>query len=61
MWRNTLIFRPFIYKIVHSLSQYNVHNNKYQVKYSEFAKHSEARKQLKDNVYAERSKAEKFL
>ena len=28
-----------------------VHNNKYQMKYSKFAKHSEARKQLKDNIY----------
>ena len=38
-----------------------VHNNKYQMKYSKFAKHSEARKQLKDNIYAERSKAENFF
>ena len=38
-----------------------VHNNKYQMKYSIFAKHSEARKQLKDNIYAERSEAENFL
>ena len=30
-----------------------VHNNKYQTKQSEFTKHSEARKQLKDNIYAE--------
>ena len=25
VWKITLIFTPFIYKIVHSLSQYNVH------------------------------------
>ena len=31
------------------------------MKYSKFAKYSEARKQLKDNIYAERSKAENFL
>ena len=28
------------------------------MKYSEFAKHSEARKQLEDNIYAKRSEAE---
>ena len=33
-----------------------VHNNKYQMKYSKFAKHSEARKQLKDNIYENFSK-----
>ena len=38
-----------------------VHNNKYQMKYSEFAKHSEARKQLKNNVYAKPSEAENFF
>ena len=38
-----------------------VHNNKYPMQYSELAKHSEARKQMKDNIYAERSKAENFL
>ena len=38
-----------------------VHNNKYQMKYSKFAKHSEARKQLKDNIYAEWSEAENFF
>ena len=38
-----------------------VHNNKYEIKYSKFAKHSEARKQLKDNVYAKRSEAENFF
>ena len=27
-----------------------VHNNKYHMKYSEFAKHSEARKDVKDNI-----------
>ena len=31
------------------------------MKYSKFAKHSEARKQLKDNIYAERSEAENFF
>ena len=31
------------------------------MKQSEFTKHSEARKQLKDNIYAERSKAEIFF
>ena len=31
------------------------------MKYSEFAKHSEARKQLEDNIYAELSEAENFL
>ena len=31
------------------------------MKYSEFAKQSEARKQLEDNIYAERSEAEIFL
>ena len=36
-----------------------VHNNKYQMKYSEFAKHSEDRK-LEDNINAERSEAENF-
>ena len=30
------------------------------MKYSKFAKHSEARKQLKGNIYAERSEAENF-
>ena len=29
-----------------------VHNNKYQMKYREFVKHSEARKEVKDNIYA---------
>ena len=38
-----------------------VHNNKYKMKYSKFAKHSEARKQLKDNIYAEGSEAENFF
>ena len=38
-----------------------VHNNKYQMKYSEFAKHSEAGKQLNDNIYAEWSEAENFF
>ena len=38
-----------------------VHNNKYQMKYSEFAKHSEDRKQLEDNINAERSEAENFF
>ena len=38
-----------------------VHNNKYQMKYSEFAKNSEARKQLKYNVYAVWSEAENFF
>ena len=38
-----------------------VHNNKYQMEYSEFAKHNEARKQLKDNIYGERSDPEIFL
>ena len=37
-----------------------VHNNKYQTKQSEFTKHSEARKQLKDNIYAEQSEDEFF-
>ena len=67
MWKNTLIFTLFIYKIVHSLSHYNTmykyaHNNKYQMKYIvNFVTHSEARKLLKDNIYAERSKAENFF
>ena len=38
-----------------------VHNNKYEIKYSKFAKHSEARKQLKNNVYAKRSEAKIFF
>ena len=38
-----------------------IHNNKYQMKYSKFAKHSEDRKQLEDNINAERSKAENFF
>ena len=38
-----------------------IHNNKYQMKYSEFAKHSEDRKQLEDNINAERSEAENFF
>ena len=38
-----------------------VHNNKYQLMYSEFAKHSEATKQLEENIYAERSEAEIFF
>ena len=38
-----------------------VHNNKYQMKYSEFAKHSEDRKQLEDNIYAEQSEAKIFF
>ena len=38
-----------------------VHNNKYKMKYSKFAKYSVARKQLKDNIYAEWSKAENFF
>ena len=29
-----------------------VQNNKYQMKYREFVKHSEARKEVKDNIYA---------
>ena len=29
--------------------------------YSEFAKHSEVRKQLEDNIYAEWSEAKNFL
>ena len=33
----------------------------YQIKYSKFAKHSKARKQLKDNIYAKRCKAEIFF
>ena len=38
------------------------HNNKYQMKYIvNFATHSEARKQLKDNIYAELSEAEIFF
>ena len=31
------------------------------MKYSEFAKQGEARKQLKDNIYAEQSEAKIFL
>ena len=31
------------------------------MKYSEFAKYSEARKQLEDNMYAMRSEAENFF
>ena len=31
------------------------------MKYSEFAKHSEARKQQEDNIYAERSEAKNFF
>ena len=31
------------------------------MKYSKNAKHSEARKQLKDNIYAEQSEAENFF
>ena len=31
------------------------------MKYSKFAKHSEARKQLKDNIYAGQSEAEIFF
>ena len=38
-----------------------VHNNKYQMKYREISKHSEARKQLKDNIYAEWGKAGLFF
>ena len=38
-----------------------VHNNKYRMNYSESAKHSEARKQLEDNFYAEWSEAKNFL
>ena len=30
-----------------------IHNNKYQTKYSEFVKHSEARKELEENIYTE--------
>ena len=46
----------------HITIMYNyVHNNKYKMKYSKFAKYSEARKQLKDNSYEERSKAENFF
>ena len=37
-----------------------VHNNKYQMKYREIAKHSEARKELKDNIYAKLSEARFF-
>ena len=32
-----------------------LHNNKYQMKYREIAKYSEARKELKDNIYTEQS------
>ena len=46
----------------HITIMYNyVHNNKYQMKYSKFAKYSEARKQLKDNSYEEWSEAENFF
>ena len=38
-----------------------VHNNKFQMKYRVIAKHSEVRKQLKDKVYAEWSKAGNFF
>ena len=38
-----------------------VHNNKYQMKYSEFAKCSEDRKQLEDDINAEQSEAEIFF
>ena len=31
------------------------------MKYSKFAKYSEARKQLKDNIYAEQSEAENLF
>ena len=31
------------------------------MKYREFAKHSEARKEVKDNIYAERSEAGNFF
>ena len=31
------------------------------MKYSEFAKHSEARKQLEDNIYAKRSETKNFV
>ena len=31
------------------------------MKYSKFVKHSEARKQQEDNIYAERSEAKIFL
>ena len=31
------------------------------MKYSELAKHSETRKQLEDNIYAERSEAKNFF
>ena len=38
-----------------------VHNNKYQMKYREFAKDSKARKEVKDNIYTKRSKAGNFF
>ena len=38
-----------------------VHNNKYQIKYRKFAKHSEARKEVKDNIYTKQSKAGIFF
>ena len=34
-----------------------VPNNKYQMKYGDIAMHSEARKQLRDTIYAEQSGA----
>ena len=61
MWKNTLIFTLFIYMNLHSLSQCNVHNNKYQMKDREFAKHSETRKEVKDNIYAKQSEAGNFF
>ena len=38
-----------------------VHNNKYQMKYKEFAKYGEARKEVKNNIYAEWSEARNFF
>ena len=38
-----------------------VHNNKYQMKYREFARPSEARKEVKDNIYAEQSEVGIFF
>ena len=34
-----------------------VHNNKYQMKYREIARHNEAKRELKYNIYAERSES----
>ena len=54
MWKNTLI------NMINMMYSY-VQNDKNEMKYSKFAKHSEARKQLKDNIYAEGSEAENFF